>query len=349
MGYFAIDTAAYPNYTLGIFNKKPAVPTVATWAKPPNSPIGRAQAAAAATGGAFDINPQPQAGQGPYGAVPGPIAYPTTPYQEASRIYPGFAGLTSGAGDVIASEIRGDFSPQTEAALWDIANRYGVASGMGGPAQSGLWSNRFMGNVAGAIEARQRQGVQDYNAMLANLSRMGVDPALAAEIAARNATMAAAPNPAEAAAALEAAYRNAARAGSRAGYSPAQGTGFYQPPYAPTPTARGPAAGTMSSAFTPPPATRGGTMGYETDPYGAIDPFSESYGLDYLTYGLDPFNYFGGETQGTWYPNENMSFVPGPEMDLFDEGFSYGGEDFASPENDFYDPYADLDQLMYGE
>src|SRR5678816_1266387 len=154
----------------------------------------------------FTLTPQTQPGVGAYGTVPGPIAKPPSLYEGAQSIYPGLAGLTDSAGRNIASELRGEFSPETEAALWDTANRYGVASGMPG---AGLWSNRFMGNVAGAKEKLQQQGGADYSRFLGDLAKTTDDPNLLAAIAARNATMAAAPNPEQAALALAEAYRRA--------------------------------------------------------------------------------------------------------------------------------------------
>jgi len=202
-------------------------------------------APAAATGlpsttpGTFNVNPPPQAGQGAYGAVPGPISVPPNLYQGVESIYPGLAGATGNAANLIASQMRGEFTPETESSLWNIANTYGVASGMPG---AGLWSNKFMGNVAGAKEALQQQGLQNLNTTTGNLSHMVTDPNLAASIAARNALMASAPNPAEAVAAQLAQYYNALTAGQNRGYNPAGGTGAHQPlvlpptaPLGPTP------------------------------------------------------------------------------------------------------------------
>lgn len=166
----------------------PATPTPVATGGPAANPF---QSVVDALKG-FNINPPPQSGQGPYGKVPGPIAYPTTPYQEATKIYPGLEELKGLAGDEIRSQILGEFTPQEENALWDTANRFGVASGMPG---SQLWSNKFFGNRIEEGAKRRQMGVQNYQTLLNELSRMGVDPALAAEIAARNANMGAAPDP----------------------------------------------------------------------------------------------------------------------------------------------------------
>ena len=155
----------------------------------PVVPIAPAAGGGVGGGGPFTLNPATQTGVGPYGTVPGPIGKPPSLYQGAQSIYPGLAGLTDTAGRNIAHELAGDFSPETENALWDTANRFGVASGMPG---AGLWSNRFMGNVAGAKEKLQQQGGADYSRFLGDLAKTTDDPNLLASIAARNATMAAA-------------------------------------------------------------------------------------------------------------------------------------------------------------
>lgn len=340
-------TPAWQTYGLGVRRTEPA-PIV----KPKTTTVSGAPTTVA---NPSVLNPAPQAGQGPYGKVPGPIEYPTTPYAEATRIYPGMTALTPQAMEEIRSQIAGEFTPAEENALWDVSNRFGVQSGMPG---AQLWSNRFMGNRIDEGMKRRQQGVENYGAILNILSKLGVDPNLAAEIAGRNATMNAAPDPEAATKALEAAYRNAA-------VNPAGGTlknpigtntygqGFRSPalpawrnepvnPYNPNPFA--PNAPNPYAVTTPPADPNAEKKYLESTDEEAInawlyliDPVaaglttipvefgdswgpSEDYGMDYVTSGVDPFNFYGPteEEQLDWIWNQG-----GEESDpwnIYDQG-----------------------------
>jgi hypothetical protein len=141
----------------------------------------------------FNINPGPQTGNGAYGRVPGQISLPPNIYSQLSGALPNFAGLTSGASDIIGSEQSGTLSQNTMNALKNAAAQFGVSSGMG--PGSGLEQNKFFGNIAGWSENRQRQGLQDFNSLVGAISPTLTSPQLAASVAERNATMAAAPDP----------------------------------------------------------------------------------------------------------------------------------------------------------
>lgn len=140
----------------------------------------------------YNLNPKPTQGTNAYGQVPGQIGKPPSLYEGVSSIYPGLGTTVANASNLISSQLAGEFSPETEAALWDTANKYGVASGMPG---SKLWGNKFMGNVAGYKESLQNQGLQNYGNIMQTLSGMVDNPALLAEIASNNAALAAAPDP----------------------------------------------------------------------------------------------------------------------------------------------------------
>lgn len=60
---------------------------------------------------------------------------------------------------------------------------------------SGLETNQLFGNIAGFSERLQQQGVGNYLSAAGTLGRLQTDPGLAAEISARNADLAAAPDP----------------------------------------------------------------------------------------------------------------------------------------------------------
>lgn len=127
-----------------------------------------------------------------FGSVPGPINIPPSTFTQLSGAVPNFGGITLGTSDVIGSELSGAVSPATLNALRTAAAQMGVASGMPG---SGLNNNALFANIAGFSENRQRQGVQDYLSEVGALGRTMTDPGLAAEIGARNADLAAAPDP----------------------------------------------------------------------------------------------------------------------------------------------------------
>ena len=127
-----------------------------------------------------------------FGSVPGPVKVPPSQYQQVSDIVPNFGQLTSGVSDVVGSELEGQVSPATLRALQNAAATFGVTSGMPG---SGLQQNGLFANIAGWSEGQQRKGVQDYLNALTSLGNTVTNPNLVAQIAERNSTMAAAPDP----------------------------------------------------------------------------------------------------------------------------------------------------------
>lgn len=132
------------------------------------------------------------AGRTAFGSVPGPIGVPQNIFGQLNTSVPNFGANTAGTSNVIGSELSGQVSPATLNALKTASAQFGVASGMPG---SGLETNQLFGNIAGFSENRQRQGVQDYFSQAGTLGRLQTDPALAAEVSARNADLQAAPDP----------------------------------------------------------------------------------------------------------------------------------------------------------
>lgn len=159
----------------------------------------------------YNLNPAPVTGQGPYGKVPGTIGVPPNLYKGVSSIYPGLAGQTAAISNLINSQARGEFTPETENAMWDAANRFGVGQGMPGTNMTGagIWGNKYMGNRAGAVEAMQQKAIENYQNVTGKLAQLVDNPELLATIAARNATMGAAPDPAQAAAEQQRIYNEA--------------------------------------------------------------------------------------------------------------------------------------------
>lgn len=304
----------------------------------PISPATPGAISPGGTGGPFTLNPATQPGVGPYGTVPGPIAKPPSLYQGAQSIYPGLANLTTAAGGNIAHELAGDFSPQTENALWDTANRFGVASGMPG---AGLWSNRFMGNVAGAKEKLQQQGQQDYNSLLGSLAHTTDDPNLLAQIAARNATMASAPNPEQAAAALAEAYRRAQLDAASRARGPAGGTA--------NPYFMSPASGTVPRASTPfgTPPSNPALTGWHDPGIGAGGNISDEE-WNQLAYGLYPELGAGGGTGNYSAPPPNTTYNPQTDTSNYDPFGDVYGQNYDPYSEQNYDPFAFLDEYNTG-
>lgn len=144
----------------------------------------------------FNLNPQPTTGNGPFGAVPGQLGLPD-PAGDLAHQIPGLSNLNSAASSGILGKLNGQLSPGTLNALKNASAQFGVSSGMPG---SGLSSNSFLGNVAGASEAQQTAGVQQYNSFVPTVSgTQTVNPALQNEIATQNSLNAAAPDPTQAA------------------------------------------------------------------------------------------------------------------------------------------------------
>ena len=171
----------------------------------------------------FTLNPQPQKGNGPFGAVPGALGLPN-PYGDLKKVMPTLPDQNAALGSAILSKLKGELSPETVANIQDAAARFGVSSGMPG---SGLAQNRTLRDLGLATEAQIASGINAYNQTMPVVSgTQTVSPALQAQIAETNAINAAAPNPAEAASyaqGLFSAYLNKMR-------GPGGGTGGYRGP-----------------------------------------------------------------------------------------------------------------------
>lgn len=191
----------------------------------------------------YNVTPSPYGYSSTFGGVPGSIGLPN-PYQDLSSVYPNLSGTNAAASQALLSELSGQVSPETQALLQDKSAQFGVSSGMPG---SGLARNQGLRNLGLTSEQLQQQGLQQYGNLISAVSgTQTVNPALQAEIAARNAQSLAAPIPAQAqsyAQSLFDKYLNSLR-------SPAGGSGAISSP----------TAGTGSSPFvggTPSPAYPG--------------------------------------------------------------------------------------------
>jgi hypothetical protein len=192
--------------------------------------------------------------------VPGPIGIPPNVFSQLSGAVPNFTGNLAGAGSVIQSQLAGDVSPGTMNALKTGAAEFGVASGMPG---SGLEENQLFGNIAGFSEGQQQKGLQNLLAQIGALGPTQTNPNLAAEISARNADYAAAPDPKLAA--QEQFNQWLKGAGAAAGLAnPARG-----PWWAPQGISRPPVGATIGRSY----AGAGGNP----DPFGSPDAFGYTY------------------------------------------------------------------------
>lgn len=146
---------------------------------------------------AYNLIPTPTQGSGTaYGSVPGVLGLPN-PAGDLSVQIPGLTNLNKTASGDILANLEGTLSPGTQKALQNASATFGVQSGM---PDSGLSWNQLYGNIAGASESQQQQGLQELNPFLTQTSgTQTVSPALQTQIAATNASNLAAPSPTAAA------------------------------------------------------------------------------------------------------------------------------------------------------
>ena len=190
----------------------------------------------------YNVSPAPTQGQGPYGLVPGQIGIPPSAWDQTRAAVPALGNTTQLTNNIL-SELQGDINPQALKNMQDAAANYGISSGMpGSNAIPGtLAFNKNLRNIGLDTQAIQRQGLQDYTSLLGSVSGLQTPQGLAAEIAAHNAQLRAAPDPQKAAERQLGDYWNSLAAarglgnrgggggGGSIGFSPAGGTGDYAP------------------------------------------------------------------------------------------------------------------------
>jgi hypothetical protein len=159
-----------------------------------------------------------------------------------SSVYPNLAGTNAAVSGDILSKLGGTLSPGTENALKNAQATFGQTSGM---PNSGLSWNSLYGNIAGASEAQQQQGIQDYNNTVGAVSQTQTpNQGVQAEVGIQNALDASAPDPTAAASYAEQLYNKyLGKMGSPAGGTGALGFG------APVSTATPSAGGGWGSLF----------------------------------------------------------------------------------------------------
>ena len=258
----------------------------------------------------YGISPAPTQGQGAYGLVPGQIGIPPSTYSQTLGALPGLGAAGTQATSNIMNELQGQISPQALRNIQDAAARFGVSSGMPGsnaiPGTLAMNAN-LLGNYR-TTEQLQQQGQQDYRNLLGAVGQQQINPALAAEIAAANAQLRAAPDPQKAAEQQLANYWAAlgatrglglqgARGFSSIGSGPSGGTGSYAAPFDPSQYGfgfgtQGPQGGTVPNYGQ---SGGGGAMSDAElyDLWNTIGtPYSSSQPLDFSSdYGSPPVDY----------------------------------------------------------
>jgi hypothetical protein len=237
-----------------------------------------------------------------FGTVPSAIPVPPNLFTQLGAV-PGFKTNTAGAGNVISSQLGGSVSPMTLNALKTASAQFGVGSGMPG---SGLETNELFGNIAGFSEGQQQKGVQNYLSEISALGPTMTNPGLAAEISARNANLAAAPDPRLAA---EEQFNLWLR-----GLHATQGAGGAAGPWA--------AGGTLG------PAPYGSTIGRSYP--GGVAGFG--YGTDDL--GFPSYN-MSAEPQGTYTATASPPAGGWQAPPAWNAGFATGSPYFYTGEEDF--------------
>lgn len=295
----------------------------------------------------YNVNPQPTGGQGPYGAVPGTIGVPPSPWQQATSAVPALGNTSQLTGNIM-SELQGDINPQALKNMQDAAAAYGVSSGMpGSNAQPGtLAFNKNLRNIGLDTQAIQHQGAQDYNSLLGAISGLQTPQGLAAEIAAHNAQLRAAPDPAQAAQQQLANYWNALNAmrgpGGGTGGNPlnpgggtglgagtgALGFGFGQfPSGIGTPSQT---AGGTGQGFGGVPGQGGLAFNPETGEFQDTTPIGSTLGTSLggaSGYGAAPQGTIGGAGQSTYDPYAQFG-------GYYDQGSGLSPTDLSSLSNE---------------
>src|SRR6266550_7462993 len=157
------------------------------------------QAPTAPVGGTppFNLNAGARAGQGPYGQVPGNIGLPPV-YNDVAGVFPNLSGNVGAASSAIGHELAGELDPNTIAMLQNTSAQFGIGAGVPLSPFAGSSGLRHLGLTA---EAQRSKGIADLTSSLPSLAKtLTIDPNTQLEVANRNATLNAAPDPAAAAA-----------------------------------------------------------------------------------------------------------------------------------------------------
>jgi hypothetical protein len=252
--------------------------------------------------GSYNVNPSPQAGQGAYGKVPGPIGLPPSLYQQATGMVPGLASDVGSAASTIGSELTGAISPEWMKQIQHNNAAFGVNSGVpGSPFQTG----NLLESLNLAPEQIIGAGMSHLSSLLGQVGGLQLDPGLQSQIGSRNAALASAPDPQAAAAQMLHDFQTGIGYGG-----PAGGTGAYAGPHtlAPAPSYAGGLPGgspTMTGGFSPTwyspnnPSPVFGPQDGATPP-DQEDWYTRTFGTKNPVFGTDPMA-AGYDSSGAYY------------------------------------------------
>lgn len=140
----------------------------------------------------FNLNAPSRTGQGPYGNVPGAIGLPPV-YQDIQGVFPNLSGNVSALSKNIGNELAGELDPQTIAMLQNTAAQFGIGAGVPLSPFSGARGLRQLGLT---VEGQRSKGISDLLGALPTLAKtLTISPETQLEVANRNATLNAAPDP----------------------------------------------------------------------------------------------------------------------------------------------------------
>ncbi len=160
-------------------------------------PTQRGTPAPAVTGGAggtppWNLNAPPTTGQGAYGMVPGAIGLPPV-YQDVAGVFPGLSGNIAALSKNIGSDLAGELDPETIAMLQNTSAQFGIGAGTPLSPFSGARGLRQLGLTA---EGQRKQGAQELLSALPTISNsLTIKPETQLDVANRNTTLGAAPDP----------------------------------------------------------------------------------------------------------------------------------------------------------
>jgi len=237
----------------------------------------------------FNLNAPGRTGQGPYGLVPGNIGLPPV-YNDVAGVFPNLSGNLAQFSRNVGSALRGELSDPTIAMLQNTAAQFGIGQGTPLSPFSGAAGLR---HVARATEEQQARGANELLSALPTIARtLTVQPETQLNVADRNATLNAAPDPAKAAAEAQRLFdlymaKLMGRTGGGVQFGGGGGGG----------SSRGPAGGTgvfdSPWASFQPEAVRGG------------QPYTPPYQGSGITWGTTQ-----AQPQDLWAPQ-------GPELDMW--------------------------------
>src|SRR5215475_795596 len=143
-------------------------------------------------GGSYSATAAPTGGQGAFGAVPGQIGLPPSLYSQALGAVPGLNQNAQKASSDVQSLLQGEVSPDTQDYISRLIAAKGVTTGVAGTEFNQADLVKSLGLTS---EQLQLSGLGAYNQLLTSVGQLQESPELMANIAERNAMMAAAPDP----------------------------------------------------------------------------------------------------------------------------------------------------------